>query len=151
MFWDSLETIQEKWDTIGAGILNIMKTRNDIDEETRMIAHIMKKYYTGDDFTQENKESLTAMFGDGIFLAGDQKTVSLMSEGSSPVFNYVLTYKGSNSVASLFTESEEDFGVVHADDLQYLFKNPPYNNPEKDVELNEDDKKMINLMVTYWT
>merc|ERR1712002_1300050 len=112
------------------GILNTMKTRNNNDDESTMIAEIAKKYYTGDDFTQENKESLTAMFGDGLFHASDQKTVSLMSEGSSSVFNYLLTYKGSNSVASLFTESEEDFGVVHGDDLQYLFKMPPYNKNE---------------------
>jgi len=148
MFWDSLETIEEKWDTIGAGILNIMKTRNDIDEETQMIAEITKKYYTGDDFTQENKDSLTAMFGDAIFLAGDQKTVSLMSEGSPPVYNYLLTYKGSNTFASFFTKSEEDFGVVHGDDLLYLFKSPIY---DEGVEFTEDDTKMIDLMVTYWS
>merc|ERR1711994_399738 len=148
MFWDSLETIQEKWDTIGAGILNIMKTRNDIDEETQMIAEITKKYYTGDDFTQENKDSLTAMFGDAIFLAGDQKTVSLMSEGSPPVYNYLLTYKGSNTFTKFFTESEEDFGVVHGDDLLYLFKSPIY---DEGVEFTQDDTKMIDLMVTYWS
>jgi len=148
MFWDSLETIEEKWDTIGAGILNIMKTRNDIDEETQMIAEITKRYYTGDDFTQENKDSLTAMFGDAIFLAGDQKTVSLMSEGSPPVYNYLLTYKGSNTFTKFFTESEEDFGVVHGDDLLYLFKSPIY---DEGVEFTEDDTKMIDLMVTYWS
>merc|ERR1711881_501308 len=150
LFWDSLEPIEENWDAIGPGILQTMKNRNDIDEESKMIAQIMKKYYTGDDFTQENKDSLTAMFGDAAFLAGDQKTVSLMSEGSSPVFNYLLTYKGANSVASLFTESEEDFGVVHGDDLQYLFKMPPYNKDDG-IESTEDDKKMIDLMVTYWS
>merc|ERR1719402_1760177 len=147
MFWDFLETIDEKWDTIGAGILNIMKTRNNIDEESSMIAEIAKKYYTGDDFTQENKDSLTSMFGDAIFLASDQKTVSLMSEGSSPVFNYVLTYKGSNSAASLFiTDSEEDFGVVHGDDLQYLFQSQLFEGAIGGIEFNEDDINMIDLM-----
>merc|ERR1711881_427966 len=147
MFWDSLEKIEENWDTMGPGILKILKNRNDIDEESKMIAQIVKKYYTGDDFTQDNKDSLTAMFGDAVFLKNDQKTVSHMSEGRAPVFNYLLTYKGSNSVASLFTESEEDFGVVHGDDLQYLLKTPltPLD------EFNEDDKKMIDLMVTYWS
>jgi len=152
MMWESLEQMEENWDTMGPSFLGIWKSWNasEIDDETRMIAQIMKKYYTGDDFTQENKDSLTAMFGDGLFHASDQKTVSLMSEGSSPVFNYLLTYKGSNSVASLFTESEEDFGVVHGDDLQYLFKMPPYNKDEG-IESTEDDKKMIDLMVTYWS
>merc|ERR1712002_904905 len=152
MMWESLEQMEENWDTMGPSFLGIGKSWNasEIDDETRMIAQIMKKYYTGDDFTQENKESLTAMFGDGLFHASDQKTVSLMSEGSSSVFNYLLTYKGSSSVASLFTESEEDFGVVHGDDLQYLFKMPPYNKNEG-IESTEDDKKMVNLMVTYWS
>merc|ERR1711994_503792 len=152
MMWESLEQMEENWDTMGPSFLGIGKSWNasEIDDETRMIAQIMKKYYTGDDFTQENKDSLTAMFGDGLFHASDQKTVSLMSEGSSPVFNYLLTYKGSNSVASLFTESEEDFGVVHGDDLQYLFKMPPYMKDEG-IESTEDDKKMIDLMVTYWS
>jgi len=151
MMWDSLEQMEENWNTMGPSFLGIGKSWNasDIDEETKMIAQIIKKYYTGDDFTQENKDSLTAMFGDGLFHASDQKTVSLMSEGSSPVFNYLLTYKGSSSVASLFTESEEDFGVVHGDDLQYLFKMPPYM--DEGMESTEDDKKMIDIMVTYWS
>merc|ERR1711881_365798 len=148
LFWDSLEPIEENWDAIGLGILQTMKNRNDIDEESKMIAQIMKKYYTGDDFTQENKDSLTAMFGDGLFHASDQKTVSLMSEGSSPVFNYLLAYKGSNTFAKFFTESEEDFGVVHGDDLLYLFKSPIF---DEGIEFTEDDTKMIDLMVTYWS
>merc|ERR1712241_667483 len=147
MFWDYLETIEEKWDTIGAGILNIITTGHDIDEETN-IAQIMKDYYTGDDFTQNNMDSLTAMFGDGTYLASDQKTVSLMSEGSAPVFNYLLTYRGSNSISSLFTESKVDFGVVHADDLQYLFKTPL---SDKGIEFIEDDTKMMDLMLTHWS
>merc|ERR1712110_1367495 len=148
IWWDVLEQIEENWDIIGPRILQIMKVGNDIDEETQMIAEIAKKYYTGDDFTQENKDSLTAMFGDAIFLAGDQKTVSLMSEGSPPVYNYLLTYRGSNTFTKFFTESEEDFGVVHGDDLLYLFKSPIY---DEGVEFTEDDTKMIDLMVTYWS
>merc|ERR1712038_298570 len=150
MMWDSLEEIKENWDTMGPGFLNIMKTLNvsEIDEETKMIAQIAKKYYTGDDFIQENKDSLTAMFGDGLFLASDQKTVSLMSQGSSTVFNYLFTYKGSKNLISLYSETEEDFGVVHGDDVLYLFKSPLYDEV---LELTEDDKKMVDLMVTYWS
>ena len=75
-------------------------------------------------------------------LAPDQKTVSLMSKCNSTVFNYLLTYKGSKSLADEWYDSKVDFGVSHSDDLQYLFKRPPYN---------AKDKKMINLMVTYWS
>jgi carboxylesterase type B len=151
IWWDVLEQIEENWDIIGPRILQIMKGENDIDEEAMMMAQIVKKYYTGADFTQENKDSLTAMFGDAIFLAGDQKAVSLMSEGSAPVFNYVLTYTGSNSAASLFTDSEEDFGVVHGDDLQFLFQSQLFEGALGGVEFTEDDTKMIDLMVTYWS
>merc|ERR1711997_1182734 len=152
-FWDYLELMEVNWDTMGPVFLEIAKTVNasEIDEETRMIAQIMKKYYTGGDFTQENKDALSAMFGDAIFLAGDQKAVSLMSEGSAPVFNYVLTYKGSNSAASLFTDSEEDFGVVHGDDLQYLFQSQLFEGAIGGIEFNEDDINMIDLMCTYWS
>jgi len=152
IWWDVLEQIEENWDIIGPRILQIMKGGNDIDEEARRMAQIVKKYYTGADFTQENKDSLTAMFGDAIFLAGDQKAVSLMSEGSAPVFNYVLTYTGSNSAASLFTDSEEDFGVVHGDDLQFLFQSQLFEGAlGGNLTFTEDDTKMIDLMVTYWS
>lgn len=155
MFWDRLEFLQENWEFAGPAMLSIMKTNNasDIDNETSMVANIMKKYYTGDDISQDNKDALTAMFGDGLFLSRDQKAVSLMSEGTSPVFNYQFTYRGSNTFASLFgkADAEEDFGVVHGNDLMYLFKSPIIASIGNLGPPTEDDMKMVDLMVTYWT
>jgi len=144
LFYDKLAEISENWGTFFPSMIGF-------DKKHSMEANIIKKYYTGDDFSKENMQSIINLFTDATFLSPDQKTVSLMSEGRSPVFNYQLTYKGTNTAADLFgpAAAEQDFGVFHGDDLQYLFKSNQFVNLVE--EPTEEDQKMTELMVTYWT
>jgi carboxylesterase type B len=145
MFYEQLAEVYKNWKNFAQDMIGI-----DNDAKSFILANIIKKYYTGDDFSKENKQSIIDMFTDMIFLSPDQKSVSLMSEGRSPVFNYQLTYKGTNTFASLFgpAAAEDDFGVFHGDDLLYLFKSSLFVDFE---EQTEEDQKMTELMVTYWT
>jgi len=146
--YDNLEQLSEDWSAFALQLLSL----SEVDEPT-IISSILKKYYVGDEFSQENKQSLSDMFTDATFLAPDQKTVELMSKQRSPVFNYQITYKGTSSMGPLFGEAgkNEDFGVVHGDDLLYLFNSNLITSLLPDVEWNEDDFKMKELMLTYWT
>jgi carboxylesterase type B len=94
--YDNLEQLSEDWSAFGPQLLSL----SEVDEPT-IISNILKKYYVGDELSQENKQSVMDMFTDATFLAPDQKTVELMSKQRSPVFNYQLTYKGTNSVGQL--------------------------------------------------
>lgn len=41
-----------------------------------------------------------------------------------PIYTYHFGYKGEHSYSALFTGTLRDFGVVHCDDLIYLFESP---------------------------
>jgi len=140
----------KNWNTTGPLLLGISKSSNwtEIEEEDIVMADIINQYYTGGEFSEDSKQGTIDMFTDSLFLFSDQKTVSLMSSGSKPVYNYQLTYRGSVSAAVLFgADVGEDYGVVHADDIQYLFTSDFTSFGEK----TDDDRRMREIMVTYWT
>lgn len=68
---------------------------------------------------------------------------------SSPIYYYYFSYKGSASFSKIFgDDSGMDYGVTHADDLQYLF--PVGEQLFPDVPLSKDDHKMIDVMTSLW-
>jgi len=143
---EKLEELSPNWDLLGPTKLSISPGLNisDITKEDVLLANIIKKYYTGEDYSQENKQNIMNMFTDSFFLSPDQVSVSLMSKYNVPIFNYMLTYRGTNTYARLFGD-DGDFGVSHVDDLIYLFKNPAF------TLTTEDELTLSDHMVTFWT
>jgi len=131
--YNHLDKVLDNWDIVGPHSLRLVTTpwrnstdKTEVSREEQRLANIVRKVYTGDSFTMEDKQGLMQMFGDSRYLSPDQKTVSLMAEKSKQVYNYQFTYRGSFSLSLLYGAPEnlasEDFGVVHGDDLLYLFK-----------------------------
>lgn len=61
-----------------------------------------------------------------------------------PVFLYRFAYKGQNSYSTLFSGSNEDYGVCHLDDLLYLFKSPLVFH---EFEKNATEVQLIRQLV----
>jgi carboxylesterase type B len=124
------EDVSNDWDILGpaATMLDLSPDVSDVSQESIELSNIIKKYYTGDNLGLDNLENTMNMYTDSAFLAPDQKSVSLMCEGEAPVYNYVLSYKGSNTFKDLLREEgdETDTAPSHADDLIYLFESPLY-------------------------
>merc|ERR1711892_1140678 len=119
--------LQENWGYMGARQLFFLPSKEiTFDQEltARMIAH----FYVGKDgVNRENKQGLMDMFTDAYFAYPNTETVKLHSKSSAPIYNYLLSYRGSASFAPMFSmgdpdAAKEDFGVSHGDDLMYLFE-----------------------------
>jgi len=148
---DKLDQVKQVWDLVGPPKLALSKGFNvsDISTEDVYLANIVKRYYTGEDFSLENLQNMMDMYTDAVFLSPDQKTVSLMALGTAPVYNYMLTYNGSFSVAQVLGGEQVqglNFGVSHGDDVLYLFPENDWHSPS-----TEDEVKLSNLMITFWT
>ncbi|CAG9859230.1 unnamed protein product [Phyllotreta striolata] len=61
-----------------------------------------------------------------------------------PVYLYMFSYKAKTSTSKLIMQRDEDYGVIHWDDLQHLFPIGPGIS-------TESDKKMDRVMTTLWT
>lgn len=63
----------------------------------------------------------------------------------SPLYLFLFGYRGNESLVILQNGIRENVGVIHAEELLYLF---PYVPLEKTKNV---DQKVIDLMVDMWT
>ena len=90
------------------------------------------------------------MYGDAWFkIPADESIRDHLELLSSPVYYYYFAYRGSSSFTELFGDPNNDYGVSHADELQYLF--PVGEQLFKDTPLSETDEKMVDVMTTLWS
>jgi len=119
--------LRENWGYMGAKQLLFLASK-DVTFDAELTARMIAYFYVGKDgITRENKQGLIDMFTDAYFAYPNTETVKLHSKSSAPVYNYLMSYRGSASFAPLFAmgdpdAAKEDFGVAHGDDLMYLFR-----------------------------
>ena len=90
------------------------------------------------------------MFSDAKFkIPTDESIRDHFELLSSPIYYYYFAYRGSSSFTEIFGDPNNDYGVCHADDLQYLF--PVGEQLFKDTPLSENDEKMVDVMTRLWS
>lgn len=99
--------------------------------------------------TEDSRFKVIEMYSDSWFNHGTHEAVQeFIINQTSPLFYYYFAYRGSVSFSRIFGDPVKDYGVSHADDLQYLF--PVGEQLFPDVALSEKDEEMINLMTYLW-
>lgn len=89
------------------------------------------------------------MYSDAWFTHAARTSIrSYLEKQSSPVYYYYLAYKGSASFSMLFGDPSRDYGVSHADELQYLF--PVGEQLFQHIPLSKEDHKMIDIVTSLW-
>lgn len=89
------------------------------------------------------------MFSDAWFTHAARTSVrNYLEKQSSPVYYYYLSYRGSASFSRIFGDINNNYGVSHADELQYLF--PVGEQLFKDIPLSEKDLEMVDVLTSLW-
>ncbi|XP_011864448.1 PREDICTED: esterase E4 [Vollenhovia emeryi] len=116
------------------------------------ISSSIRNFYFGHDSinsTEDSRFKVVDMYSDSWFNHGTYEAVQdFIVNQTSPVFYYYFAYRGSASFTSIFGDPVKNYGVSHADDLQYLF--PVGEQLFPDTPLSEKDKEMISLMTYLW-
>ncbi|XP_034947795.1 venom carboxylesterase-6 [Chelonus insularis] len=114
------------------------------------VATKIRKFYLGDKPIDEStKFEVIDMYSDAWFnVGGDMAVRDHLNALSSPVYYYYFSYKSSASFSRIFGAPQGDYGVSHADELQYLF--PVGEQLFKDTTLSKEDHRMIDIMTTLW-
>ncbi|XP_066593320.1 carboxylic ester hydrolase [Prorops nasuta] len=117
-----------------------------LDDVTKKI----REFYFGDrDIDTSTKFSTINMYSDAWFTHGASRTIrDYFKQMSSPLYYYYFAYKGSASFSRIFGDPSQDYGVSHADDLQYLF--PVGEQLFQDTPLSQEDHKMIDSVTSLW-
>nr|CAD7404517.1 unnamed protein product [Timema cristinae] len=118
--------------------------------KTEEVSQRIRDFYFGDQpINNDTLHSVVDMFTDNWFLSGADQAVKLqVAVSSAPVYYYYFDYRGTKSFSELFSGLTTDFGVCHADELQYLFPSdrvfPGLVPSQKDIEITDK-------MITMWT
>ncbi|CAK9831367.1 Venom carboxylesterase-6 [Anthophora retusa] len=119
------------------------------DEEKRVASEIRKFYFGNSPIDNSTRFKVVDMYSDAWFTHAAQTSVRhYLEKQSSPVYYYYLAYKGSASFSIIFGDPNNDYGVSHADELQYLF--PVGEQLFKHIPLSKDDLKMIDVITSLW-
>lgn len=112
----------------------------------------IREFYFGNkdiDQSEETRFKVIDMYSDAWFNHGTHEAVQeFIANQTSPIYYYYFTYRGSASFSTIFGDTEKNYGVSHADELQYLF--PVGEQLFKDTELSNEDHKIIDIMTQLW-
>ncbi|KAL6437222.1 hypothetical protein ACFW04_005044 [Cataglyphis niger] len=112
-------------------------------------AELIKCLRTKDATEIIGTDRLFQMYSDAWFNHGTHEAIKdFIANQTSPIYYYYFAYKGSASFSWIFGDTEKNYGVSHADELQYLF--PVGEQLFKDTELSKEDHKIINIMTELW-
>ncbi|XP_011690508.1 PREDICTED: esterase E4-like [Wasmannia auropunctata] len=127
------------------------------DRDTPRSRHIsteLRKFYFGDKpVGPDTYDGFAHMNSDGIVIYPMHRSVRLIAENSNqPVYYYMSSYQGRYSFA--MWNKTTPYGVVHHDDLQYLFvMNATFFGTVKIPYFENDAPEilMVELMTSMWS
>ncbi|XP_032456548.1 uncharacterized protein LOC100116956 [Nasonia vitripennis] len=138
------DDLNEEWDRLAP--INFLYERGT--NRSKEISRKLKEHYLhGKPVGVENSEGLARLFADGVIGYSVHRLVNLLAEASEqPVYYYKFTYQGPYSHVT-WNDTKKPYGVVHHDDLLYLFRVSFFPDFDKD----SPDLKTVERMTAIWS
>ena len=82
--------------------------------DERLVAAVFTKFYIGgpEGVSRKNKWNMNNMFTDSYFAFHNTEAVKLHAQSPAPVYNYLMTYRGTLSFSIFFGMGDEDAAKV---------------------------------------
>ncbi|XP_011297876.1 uncharacterized protein [Fopius arisanus] len=118
-------------------------------EQQQDVAAKLRRFYFGDQRIDElTRFNLIDLNSDAYFMYGHAVSVKeSLKHLKSPIYYYYFQYKSSWSWSKLLGDATRDYGVCHADDLQYLF---PIRDVKAPSPYSDEDYQMVDIMTSLW-
>ncbi|XP_043523966.1 venom carboxylesterase-6-like [Frieseomelitta varia] len=118
-------------------------------EMKRVTSEIRKFYFGESPIDNSTRFNLVDMYSDAWFTYAAHTAIrDYFEKQSSPIYYYYFAYRGSASFSRIFGDRNQNYGVSHADELQYLF--PVGEQLFKDTPLSEKDHEMVDIITSIW-
>ncbi|XP_068903336.1 juvenile hormone esterase-like [Tenebrio molitor] len=112
-------------------------------------SQIKNFYFGGGTIDNSSRGDVVDMYTDGWFLNGADEAIRYYLKYSrQPVYYYLFGHRGVASFTEIFGDKNNDYGVCHADELQYLFPIGDGLFPGRPP--SPGDKKIAEIMTTLW-
>ncbi|XP_055621102.1 juvenile hormone esterase-like [Toxorhynchites rutilus septentrionalis] len=117
---------------LNANISHLLPVLLEKQPSAELLQRIKERFFSdgteGEWITKHNAQRFVDMFTEAAFLYPIQATVKQhITTGDTqiaPVSIYKFSFKGPHSYSFYYTFTPQDFGVVHCDELIYLFRSP---------------------------
>ena len=106
--------LQRNWETI-AGVSLFFNDYQQTFEE-KLEGRVVTKFYLGgqEGVNRDNKQAMNDMFTDVDFAYPNTEAVKLHAQAPAPVYNYLLSYRGSRSFSAFFAAGDPEASkVIH--------------------------------------
>lgn len=115
---------------------------------SKQISKELREFYFKDQpISVDTVDGLAQLYADGVISFAVHRLAKLISERSTkPVYYYEVTYQGRYS-HNVWTDTKKPYGVVHHDDLLYLFNlktNFPY------FKVDDPEYQTVKRMTSMW-
>ncbi|GJQ88160.1 Est-6 [Trypoxylus dichotomus] len=112
------------------------------EEEKQAISKQIKNRYFQE---STGHEILGKLIGDRFFMVGADTSAKLQAKvNKSPVYFYILGYKGKHDLGEMVGRNSGEIGPCHGDGVLYYFK-----TPVSDERLNENDERMKTVFLRW--
>nr|AWW17126.1 carboxylesterase E11 [Subpsaltria yangi]AWW17127.1 carboxylesterase E12 [Subpsaltria yangi] len=138
--------INNTWNAFAPHLLDynfsvLPKERDAVSQEIR------KFYFGEEEMSVQNGDKLVEMAGDRHFKADVARAVLHQAfQSYSYIYVSIFSYRGKHSVTESFSQTGNNYGACHGDDVAYIM-NTRYLNPEE----TESDRDMMMRFVDMWT
>ncbi|XP_055608066.1 juvenile hormone esterase-like isoform X2 [Uranotaenia lowii] len=125
------------------------------DSSDELLARIKARFFSGRPdgqwISKENGQRFIDMYTEAGFIypyqAAVKQYVTIANTNLAPVSVYKFSFRGRHSYSLFYTASLEDYGVVHCDDLLYLFRSPALF---PDFPPKSDEARMARYFVNFF-
>ena len=107
--------LQRNWEIMAAATLFFNEYQLNFDKKLEEGRAVTKFYLGGKEgVTRDNKRALNDMFTDVFFAYPNTEAVKLQAQAPAPVYNYLMSYRGSRSLSAFFTLGDPEAAkVIH--------------------------------------
>ena len=101
--------LQEHWETVAGRFIFTQEYGNQTYEE-KLRTLVFTKFYLGgkEGVSRDNIQAMNDLYTDSYFAAPNTEAVRLHAAAPAPVYNYLLTYRGSSSFSEFFAAGDPE-------------------------------------------
>ena len=105
--------LQEHWETVAGRFIFTQEYGNQTYEE-KLRTMVFTKFYLGgkEGVSRDNIQAMNDLYTDSYFAAPNTEAVRLHAAAPAPVYNYLLTYRGSSSFSVFFAAGDPEAAKV---------------------------------------
>lgn len=148
--------LDSRYGEFNANMYSLMPVVLEMDQRhpnmTAIVSKVRARYFgRRGTVSPKNFDSVVRMSSDYHFGRPLFTTCQAMAR-HTPVFVHKLDYKGLNSISTFYTRTLRNYGVVHADDLMYLFRMValfPYQLTPEDQKVQQAFMAHVMSFVKY--